>query len=231
MKLLILFIFLLTFSVAYSAGNTNCIWCQATNLNVKKTLLQLVKLEPTDLLKRIENENIKIFILKANRKTNPTYFQWGSIRIDQGNFLQISKFEGSLGKTLCKNEKEIAQSDYTIILSSDATYSVLLHEYLHVLQIKKDPSWCETSKRLWKTSTPSDDDYISVRNHEWDVRLLLWELINEKKINLEDQIIIAEGLIRESELRRAFDPAAQDFIKKEKIKSYLDQKIIEYTKK
>lgn len=207
-----------------------CKFCISENKAIVTEARKFLELAPSDQLVKIEKEGVKVFILKSDKENTVPFFQWKKIRVDQGKLTDISKLEGSLGKTLCKGEKPIAQNEYTIVLNSDAPMSTLLHEYLHVKQIINDKSWCQTSKRLWETQIPDPRDIKIVRDHEWDVRQILWQLRDHKSFNVEDHIVIAEGMLKESEMRKEYDPDAQKIIKDEKVNIYLTEQIEEYKK-
>lgn len=208
---------------------TICKSCLADDSDLKTKVQILAQLSPRDLLAKLEEEKIKVLILSSGRKNPSKLFYWGQIRQDKGNLNQISAIEGAMGKTLCRGEKPESQDATTIVLASDSPYSTLIHEYIHVMQIKKDASWCPVSKRLW-TDKPSASEIRMVRDREWDARLVLWNLLNGPQMNVEDQIIVAEGILRESEARKSFDPNAARFLSDNKIQLYFQQKIEEYKK-
>lgn len=208
------------FLFSYSAF-AKCDWCVYEQNSIKNEVENFLNLPPRKQLEKIEAEGIKVFILNPDRKSGTPFFQWSTIRVDPGNLSDISKIEGSLGKTLCKGERLIATKDYTIVLNSDAPLSTLLHEYLHVKQIKKDSNWCKISKRLWGNNMPSVEDVKAVRDHEWDVRQTLWQARQHSAFNIEDHIVIAEGMIKEAQMRKDFDPQALEIVKKEKVEEYL----------
>lgn len=205
-----------------------CLWCLSEDELTLSKIRELTLLPPKDLLARIEKEGIKVLILKAGRKNPGTFFTWGQIRVDSGELSEITKLEGVMGKTLCKNEKPESKDGLTIVLSDDAPYSILAHEYLHVLQIQRDSTWCPISKRLWANPQPSISDQRMKHDREWDVNLILWQLLNTPQLNMEDQIGIADSLIQEAHSRKAYDSTAQDFIVKNKVDDYLGKKIVEY---
>lgn len=208
---------------------STCKSCLAYNLNLKNKVKDMARLSPKDLIKKIEDEKIKILILSSGRKTSSKLFTWGQIRLDSGELNQISATEGAMGKTLCLGEKPEAQDSITIVLASDSPYSTLIHEYIHALQIKEDISWCPVSKRLW-VEKPSSAEIRMIRDREWDVRLVLWELLDSPMMNVEDQIIVAEGILRESQARKKFDPSAFVFLNDHKVQLFLEKKIEEYKK-
>lgn len=222
MKLIWILILLFATSSAFS----KCTWCISEELDSSNKAESFLDLSPQAQLAKVENEGIKVFILDSGRKSETPFFQWKSVRVDSGNLTDISKVEGSLGKTLCKGERPLAIKEFTIILSSDAPLSTLLHEYLHVKQIKKDSSWCLVSKRLWSMTIPLPEDIKIVRDHEWDVRKILWSVRNHKSFNVEDHIVIAEGMLKESEMRKNYDPEASLYVKKEKVQEFLASQII-----
>ncbi|MEA9356216.1 hypothetical protein SHI21_08385 [Bacteriovorax sp. PP10] len=206
-----------------------CKSCLADDDDFKAKIQALSQLSPKDLLAKLEEEKIKVLILSSGRKNPSKLFYWGQIREDKGHLTQISAIEGAMGKTLCQGEKPESLDATTIVLASDSPYSTLIHEYIHVMQIKKDVSWCPVSKRLW-TEKPAATEIRMVRDREWDARLVLWNLLTGPQMNVEDQIIVAEGILRESEGRKNFDPNAARFISDNKIQLYLQQKIEEYKK-
>jgi hypothetical protein len=206
-----------------------CKSCLATSGKFKIKIQKLASLKPEDLLKKIEEEKIKILILSSGRKDPKTLFHWGQIRQDSGELNQISAIEGAMGKALCQGEKPESKDSITIVLASDSPYSTLIHEYIHTMQIKQDASWCPISKRLW-SDKPSPFEIRMVRDREWDVRLILWDLLSTPNMNIEDQIIVTEGILRESGDRKNFDPSAARFLVNNKIQIYLNQKIEEYKK-
>jgi len=203
----------------------NCKWCIENNSSVKNEINHLITLMPTELLKNIENQNIKVFILNPDRIQTKKYFTWGKIRVDSGKLSDLSKIEGSLGKTLCKDERKIAKMGTTIVLSSDAPYSTLIHEYLHLKQIELDNSWCEISKKLWDNPSPKKDWIKAVRDREWDVRLFLWSIKDQNNFNIEDKIVIAEGLIKEAIFRSQYDSSSLKYIKEKKVENYLQDQV------
>lgn len=206
-----------------------CKSCLAYNDELKTKVQGLAQLSPKDLLAKIEDEKIKVLVLSSGRKNPSKLFYWGQIRQDKGELNQISAIEGAMGKTLCRGEKPESQDATTIVLASDSPYSTLIHEYIHVMQIKNDISWCPVSKRLW-TDKPSASEIRMIRDREWDARLVLWSLLESPQMNVEDQIIVTEGILRESEGRKNFDPTAARFLTDNKIQSYFLQKIEEYKK-
>ena len=206
-----------------------CHWCISDSDETLAKVKELAKLSPQDLLTSLEKDNIKVLILSSGRKNPSTLFHWGKVREDKGELTQISKIEGAMGKTLCKGERPEASDSTTIILASDSPYSTLLHEYLHVLQIRKDSSWCPVSKRLW-TDPPLVSETRMIRDREWDVRVALWNLLDAREMNIEDQIIIAEGLLREGKARAHFDPSAKKLLSDKNVQAFLTQKIDSYQK-
>lgn len=208
---------------------STCKSCLADNDDFKNKMQTWARLSPKDLLAKLEEEKIKVLILSSGRKNPSALFYWGKIREDKGELNQISAIEGAMGKTLCKGEKPESQDATTIVLASDSPYSTLIHEYIHVMQIKNDISWCPVSKRLW-TDKPSTSEIRMIRDREWDARLVLWNLLASPQMNVEDQIIVTEGILRESEGRKNFDPTAARFLTDNKIQSYFLQKIEEYKK-
>lgn len=209
--------------------NSTCKSCLAYNDSFKSKIKDLASLTPKDLLKRLEDEKIKVLILSSGRKNPSKLFYWGQVRQDNGQLNQISAIEGAMGKTLCPGEKPESQNAITIVLASDSPYSTLIHEYIHAEQIKQDVSWCPVSKRLW-SDKPSPSEIRMIRDREWDVRLVLWDLLPLPQMNIEDQIIVTEGILRESEARKNFDPSALEFLKKNKIQAFFEEKIKEYKK-
>lgn len=219
---------LLLFSIS-AESKTPCQFCIAGNKNFAEQIKTLSQLPPKDLLAKIEANNIKVLILSSGRKNPSKLFYWGQVRQDKGELNQISKIEGAMGKTLCTGERPESKEGPTIILASDSPYSTLVHEYVHSMQIKEDLSWCPVSKRLW-TDKPTDAETRMVRDREWDVRLVLWDLLKSPQMNIEDQIIVTEGIIREAEARKNFDPTANKFLTDNNIQSYFLQKVEEYKK-
>lgn len=208
----------------------NCKWCIEKNSNVMNEINYLISITPTDFLKNIENQNIKVFILNPDRVQTKKYFTWGKLRIDSGKLSDLSRIEGSLGKTLCKDERKIAKEGVTIILSSDAPYSTLVHEFLHLKQIELDKSWCEISKKLWDNPSPKREWVKAVRDREWDVRLFLWKIKEHKNFNIEDKIVIAEGLMKEAIFRSQYDSNSLKFIKENRVENYLQKQVELYLK-
>lgn len=202
-----------------------CVRRALQNIEMAKTLAQL---EAKDLLARVEKEEIKVLILSSGRKNPSPLFNWGKVRVDQGELNQITKLEGSMGKTLCRGEKPESSEKTTIILAADSPYSTLIHEYLHVLQIRRDGSWCPVSKRLWGAEKISPLEQRMIRDREWDVRLVLWNLLDAPHMNVEDRLIVTEGLLNEASLRKTFDPSAIVFIEKNQLKEKLDNAVKEY---
>jgi hypothetical protein len=223
-------IFFILFFISFNIKAETCHWCIANDDSLQSTLESFLNLSPVEQIKNLENKKIKVKILNSNRKSNSSLFQWSKVRLDSGNLQDISKHEGSLGKTLCIGEKDVSKDTLTIILSSDSPRSTLFHEYLHSIQINKDLSWCEVSKKLWGENSPSEDTLKIVRNHEWDVRLILWKYRNHKSFNIEDRIVIAEGLINEAKLRKSFDQEAEVFVIKNKVADFLNENIQAYIK-
>lgn len=218
----------LTSNLTYAQiKQSTCKSCQAYNLSLKKKVKEMVRLSPKDLIKKIEEEKIKILILSSGRKTPSKLFTWGQVRLDSGVLNQISATEGAMGKTLCQGEKPESQDSMTIVLASDSPYSTLIHEYIHVMQIKQDISWCPVSKRLWSEKATSAEIRM-IRDREWDVRLILWDLLESPQMNAEDQIIVAEGILRESQARKDFDPSALSFLNDHKVQLFFEKKIEEY---
>lgn len=208
---------------------TICEWCIAGQKETLEKVKALSLLSPEDLLTKLEDEKIKVLILSSGRKNPSKLFYWGQVRTDSGELTQISKIEGAMGKTLCKDERPEAKESTTIILASDSPYSTLIHEYLHVLQIRRDSSWCPVSKRLW-TDPPLASESRMIRDREWDVRLVLWELLSSPQMNVEDQIIISEGLLREGQARKSFDSSATTFLSDKNVQTFFSQKVHDYQK-
>ena len=200
-----------------------CRFCVADTFDAKS----LSQLAPADLLKFIEKE-AKVLILSTGRKDPSPLFSWGKLRTDEGQLNQITKLEGAMGKTLCKGEKPEAKDGITIVLAADSPYSTLVHEYLHLRQIKKDGAWCPISKALW-TRAPLAHEERMVRDREWDVRQVLWTLRDGPHMTVEDRLIIADGLMNEAKMRALYDPAAADFIAKNNIAKGRDKAVREYT--
>ncbi len=205
-----------------------CLYCVTDDIHIKNKLEKLVSLEPKEILEKIENEKIKVLILSSGRKNPSKFFYWGKIRTDQGLLNQITKLEGSMGKTLCQGEKEESKKGITIVLASDSPLSTLLHEYLHVQQIKKDSSWCFVSKTLWGRSDLLPFENRMIRDREWDVRNLMWDFINIKAMNVEDRLMLIDGMYNEVLARKEYDPQAEAFEKKNDLKKRRQEAIQEY---
>lgn len=213
----------------YQLQQELCLFCVKENLEVRQEVQQLAQMKPEELLRKIESEKVKVIILASNRKASASLFSWGKVRTDPGVLNQISKIEGAMGKTLCAGEKPESKDGIAIVLAADSPYSTLLHEYLHVLQIQKDPTWCVTSKQLWTRTKVTQLELRMIRDREWDVRRILWELIKTPNMNIEDRLLITDGLFSEIEARKFFDSEALKFSDKNKIKDLRGELIKEYT--
>ncbi len=205
-----------------------CTFCTHQDLKTVDTSKALAKLDAKDLLARIEKEGIKVLILTSGRKNPSPLFNWGNVRIDKGQLNQITKLEGAMGKTLCRGEKSESAEGVTVVLAADSPYSTLIHEYLHVLQIRRDGSWCPVSKQLWGKENVSPWEQRMIRDREWDVRLTLWDLFETPHMNVEDRLILVDGLLNEAALRKSFDPSVDDFINKNGLKVKRDKEIKAY---
>lgn len=146
-----------------------------------------------------------------------------------GDLKSVTGISALTGKTLCKDELEIAKGCTTIILASDAPKVTLLHELLHVHQIEKENGWCEISKKLWKQK-PDAAAEKEIRNREWDVYKFLWENRNELQLNIEDKVSIADGLIQEAHTRKSFDKNAPRYLVEQKVPAALTGYIADYMK-
>ncbi len=224
------FAFLIIFFIYSFSLSASCIWCIEKNIEIENELKNLLKLKPSQILESIEAKGIKVVILKPERLPSKKFFTWGSIRINSGKLTDLSKNEGTLGKTLCKGERPISKTGMTIVISSDAPLSTLLHEYLHYRQILLDHGWCEISKKLWDNPKPKFEWAKAVRDREWDVRLTLWKLRNESIFNVEDRIVISEGLIQEAIFRSQFDKSSLNIIKELKVENFLNENVKLYLK-
>ena len=218
------------FSSISELEKKTCHWCINRDSFDFDGIKTLAKLQPKELLSKIESLGIKVKILHSNRPATK-YFSWGSIRQDGGDISDISKIEGSLGKTLCKGERDASRDELTIVLTADSPYSTLIHEYMHYLQIQNEPSWCYTSKELWSKKKISPNELKMVRDREWDVRIALWKLIDSPQFNIEDKILMAEGILREGKLREEFDPGVRSFIEVNHVSDFLQKQIELYQKK
>ena len=116
----------------------------------------------------------------------------------------------------------------TIVLADDAPKSTLFHEYLHTQQIKKDPSWCQLSKKMWKTKKASREEIREVHNREWDVIKFLWKNRKNMKLDLQDHLAIASEIQGMAKKRSQYDPSAQAFVQKENVQGILLKLINDY---
>jgi hypothetical protein len=205
-----------------------CLFCIAGRSDILSTAKELSQLPAQDLLARIEKDGVKVLILSSGRKNPSPLFTWGKVRIDNGVLNQITKYEGAMGKTLCPGERSEAKDGTTIILAADSPFSTLVHEYLHVLQIRRDPSWCLVSKRLWNKENVSALENRMIRDREWDVRLVLWEVLKSPQMTVEDRLIVTDGLLNEGAARKSFDPAAATFIEKNDLKARREKEAKDY---
>jgi hypothetical protein len=211
--------------------NQLCSFCVNQDAKALETAKSLAQLGPKELLAHIEKEGIKILILSSGRKNPSPLFNWGQIRIDKGELTQITKLEGAMGKTLCRGEKPESREGTTIVLAADSPYSTLIHEYLHVLQLQRDSSWCPVSRQLWGRQKVSPREQRMVRDREWDVRLVLWNLLEAPPMTVEDRLMVTDGLLNEASERKAYDPSAVAFVDKNDLKTKRSKEIKEYMEK
>lgn len=205
-----------------------CRFCISQDKSAVEQAKDLAKLNPKDLIAAIEKAGVKILILASSRKNPSPLFNWGQIRIDKGELNQITKHEAAMGKTLCQGEKPESKDQVTIILAADSPFSTLIHEYLHTLQIQRDPSWCPVSKQLWGKEKITAQENRMIRDREWDVRLVLWELIEAANMTVEDRLIISDGLIAESLQRKSYHPESEEFVEKNNLQTTRKKAITEY---
>lgn len=209
-------------------GSRLCKHCVADDPAVQSLAKELSKLKPAELLKRVEDDGVAVKILPSGRRTPKKFFTWGSIRVDEGKLDQISRAEGSMGKTLCKGERNSPTDRATVVLASDAPFSTLLHEYLHALQIRKDRGWCAISKRLWSKPAPDELESRMIRDREWDVRRTLLETLDSPSYSLEDQASVVDGAISEADARKGFDPAAAALVESRGLREKLSLIMLDY---
>jgi hypothetical protein len=205
-----------------------CSFCLRENTETVKTFTEISQLAPEKLLSYVEKDQVKVLILSSGRKNPSKLFNWGQVRVDPGQLSQISKIEGSMGKTICKGERPEAKDGITIILAEDSPYLTLVHEYMHVLQIRKDKSWCASSKLLWDLKEVPPSLQRMVRDREWDVRLILWNLLSSPQLTVEDRLLVADGTFNEINARKDFDPDAVTFLEKNDVKAKRLSLINEY---
>jgi hypothetical protein len=209
-----------------------CEWCVESSAEAIKEVRNLAQLKPEEQLQYLRDKK-KLFvkILDAQIKIPSGFFTWGQVEKSTKPLNLITKNKALMGKTLCQGEHTESKDGLTIVLSNNAPQSTLIHEYLHTLQINNDSQWCSLSKTLWSTTNLDSHTEQIIRDKEWDVHKFLWK--NKKLIayDIEDQVTIASETIEEAEMRKSWDPLALDFIKKEKIENYLNDKIIAYKKR
>ncbi|MBT4762731.1 MAG: hypothetical protein HOO06_13620 [Bdellovibrionaceae bacterium] len=208
----------------------NCSWCIHDNTSLATKITRLSKLKPVQMLSAIRKDNVCIKILKSERNVPDQVFTWGSIEAPKTNLSEISGIKNIMGKTLCKKEHAASENCTTIIIANDAPKSTLIHEYLHVQQIRKDPKWCAFSKALWSKNEVSPDEIKKLYNKEWDVLKFLWLNRDQLSLDVQDKVTISAELIEQAKKRAYFDPSATELIRKEQVAAYLSREIVQYKK-
>jgi hypothetical protein len=226
LSLLALVFKVLSYPAAHA--DTSCKWCIADDKKIQKEFKALGLLEPKVLLEKVRADKVCVKVLRSNRKGESKFFQWSSVEPPQGELSAITKIGALMGKTLCADEHPMAKDCTTIVLAHDAPKSTLIHEYLHVRQIRRDSSWCDISKSLWNRKTASADERRAALDREWDAHKFLWKHKAEWKLSVEDRIGIAANLLEQATLRDAYDKSAIPYIKSEGVEKYLERRIADF---
>ena len=221
-------LFLFALIIMLSVQTATADWQLFEDKAITAKLKRLGKLKPEDLLKKIRGEGIAVSILSTDRP-KPSSFFWGSIEKPSGKLSSITKQKALFGKTFCKGEHPFSNKSDSIALAEDAPRSTLYHEYLHILQIRKDRSWCKISKELWKRQ-PTKIEQRAQLDREWDVAKVLWKNLNHLNAGIEDQITIADAVAQQAVKRKDFAPEALLFVQMENIAGFLKAKVVEYQK-
>ncbi|MBI3557008.1 MAG: hypothetical protein HY074_12150 [Deltaproteobacteria bacterium] len=219
---------LLPLVAVFAAGICN--WCVFGRMDLTNDVLGIARLKPQAALKAIRERSVCVKVMRTKRKVPPHTFAWEQIEKPTLEMKEVTQLAGLMGKTLCAGEIPVVGKCQTIILASDAPFSTLIHEYLHVLQIARDPGWCPFSKAMWHRGA-SDVDLKLMSDKEWDVHLFLWN--NYKRMNLEidDQIAIVSETVNLAQQRKNFDPDAKNFLAQENAVETLNGLIAQYKKR
>jgi hypothetical protein len=230
MKLIALVVLIFFISLDTSA-KSQCTWCILNDLSLHKNLVDMIAIDAKTLLQKIRSEKVCVKILDSHRKVPEGFFHWDQVEHPSEELSTITKLPALMGKTLCADELPLAKGCVTIGIASDAPKTTLIHEYLHVQQIKKDSAWCAVSKSLWGKKALSEDERQAQSDREWDVVRVLWAERERTGFSLEDKITIAGDLLEQAAARKSFDADAQNYVRTQKVDSYLMSHILEYRQK
>ncbi|MBP7843261.1 MAG: hypothetical protein KA116_00460 [Proteobacteria bacterium] len=225
-KIIVIGVFYL--SILTNASDKNCTWCLSEREDVFNDLKKLSKLSPKEQLNFIKNQKTSVIVLKSHQKVLAGTFNWGKFIKPHNELKSLSSKKALMGKTLCKGEHMFSDWQDTIALSDVAPRSTLIHEYIHILQLRQDKEWCPLSKKLWSTPSPSQQESQAIRNKEWDAHKILWKLRSDLAYDIEDEIAISSETLEEAKMRKEWDPQAIDWVKSEDIELYMNHKIQNY---
>jgi hypothetical protein len=157
------------------------------------------------LLNNIKNDNVDVYTFNS-KITFPNKFQfhWGKILRPTLSKEQVTKIANLNGRTYCKGEESFTKNKITIVLSDVAPFSTLIHEYLHVLQIRKNPIWCEVSRKIKKKQV-SEEDIKTSEALEEEVVQILFENRGIVAFSFKDMAKISEGAKKQIELKKYLD--------------------------
>ncbi len=207
-----------------------CNWCVFGQAGITEDVVRIASLSPFEALRAVRQHSICVKVMDTHRRVPPDTFAWAQIESPSLEMRQVSQLTGLMGKTLCAGEIPLVGKCPTIILASDAPFSTLIHEYLHFLQIGRDPTWCGFSKSLIGRG-PDEKALGRMSDMEWDVHLFLWNNYKKMDLALDDQIAIVSETVSLAQQRRNYDPDAKRFLAIENPAETLDRLIADYRKK
>ena len=210
-------------------ASETCDWCVFGQAKITNDVVRIANLSPGEALSEVRRHSICVKVMRTNRKVPPGTFAWQDIQPATIEMNQVTRLAGVMGKTLCPGELPITGKCATIILASDAPFSTLIHEYLHYIEIQRDPTWCAFSKTMWVLGS-SDKDLKKLSDKEWDVHLFLWNNYKKMKLDLDDKIAFISELVSTAEQRKNVDPDAKKFLEIENPAKTLNELIAEYKK-
>jgi len=138
-----------------------------------RRLTSLSELSASELVQKIKSENVEILIFQTGKKiANPYQFSFGEIIKPTVSQAEVTKIPNLSGKTFCENELSEKWKNKTIFLADHTSKSTLYHEYLHILQILKNPKWCEVSARISKQGGSQIENALAARMEEEVVAIM-----------------------------------------------------------
>jgi len=159
---------------------------------------QVLKLGQKNIDGQIEEikKSFDLELLSTTRPNAKSYFD--SLGPAKKSVEDISDIEGLYGKAVCPDPKS-NDSKPLIYIAKDAPPSTLLHEYMHGLQIQNKKRWCVLSGRVLENDEKKERA-ILFHSFEFEVLKTLWDLRDRLALNIEDKLILVEGLNRENKL-------------------------------